>query len=170
MADTETVTLRLPSGEEFDAVVPAGMSDAQIKAYTVSKRPDLFAAAGKPLPGLSQPARPPLPQLSPSEEMPLSQASEDAKGDVWRTLGELGGPAAAGLAIAAGGASLPAIAARTLPPVTAGVKAIGVWAKANPEMAQALHFVLGAALKGVIGGAAAGATYKFVKSFPTPEK
>jgi hypothetical protein len=47
MADKETVTLRLPSGEEIDAVVPAGLSDAEIKVYTMAKRPDLFAKFGK---------------------------------------------------------------------------------------------------------------------------
>jgi hypothetical protein len=163
MADTETVTLRLPSGEEIDAVVPAGLSDAAVRIYALSKRPDLFASLGRPLKGLSQPAQGQLPQLSPSEEMPLSQASEDAKGNVGQTLAELGGPVAAGLAIAGTGAALPAIAARALPPVTEAVKAFGVWAKANPELAGMLHTVLKATLYG-------GTAMKLIKNLPTPEK
>lgn len=42
MADKETVTLKLPSGESVDFVVPGGMSDAEVKTYVLSKRPDLF--------------------------------------------------------------------------------------------------------------------------------
>jgi polyhydroxyalkanoate synthesis regulator phasin len=42
MADKETVTLKLPSGESVDFVVPSGMSDAAIKTLALSKRPDLF--------------------------------------------------------------------------------------------------------------------------------
>jgi hypothetical protein len=166
MANTETVTLRLPSGEEIDAVVPAGMSDAQIKAYTVSKRPDLFAKAGVPLPGLARPANAPLPRLSTSEQMPVSQAETDSQQTgvgVGGTLAQLGGPAAAGLAIARGGAALPVIAARTLPPVTEIVKSFGVWAKANPELAGMLHTVLKATAYGAAG-------MKFIKSLPTQEK
>jgi hypothetical protein len=166
MANTETVTLRLPSGEEIDAVVPAGLSDSQIRAWTVSKRPDLFVSRGKALPGLAQPANARLPQLSPSEEMPVSQAETDSQqtgAGIGGTLAQLGGPAAAGLAIAGTGAALPALAARTLPPVTEAVKAFGVWAKANPELAGALHTVLKATLYG-------GTAFKLIKSLPTPEK
>src|SRR3989442_10338850 len=63
MGDVETVTLVLPSGEQIDAIVPAGMSDAEIKVYTLSRRPDLFASPGKPLRGLAQPAQPTLPRM-----------------------------------------------------------------------------------------------------------
>jgi hypothetical protein len=160
---TETVTLKLPSGEAVDFIIPAGLSDAQAKGFVFSKRPDFFVTPGRPLKGLSQPAQGQLPQLSPSEEMPLSQASEDAKDNVGQTLGELGGPAAAGLAIAGTGAALPALAARALPPVTEAVKAFGVWAKANPELAGALHSVLKATLYG-------GTAFKIIKNLPSPEK
>ena len=166
MADTETVTLRLPSGEEIDAVVPAGLSDAAVRVYALSKRPDLFAKLGQPMKGLSQPVQGRLPQLSPSEEMPLSQAETDSQqtgAGTAGTLAQLGGPAAAGLAIAGGGAAFPALAARALPPVTEAVKAFGVWAKANPELAGMLHTVLKATLYG-------GAAFKLIKNLPTPEK
>ena len=164
--NTETVLLRLPSGETIEAVVPAGLSDAAIRVYTLSKRPDLFAKLGRPLPGLAQPANAPLPQLNPSEEMPVSQAQIDSRQTGVGTLGtlaELGGPATAGLAIAGTGATLPAMAARALPPVTEAVKAFGVWAKANPELAGMLHTVLKATLYG-------GAAFKLIKNLPTPEK
>src|SRR3990167_5928819 len=39
---TETVTFKLPSGEMVDAIIPAGMSDAEAKAFMVAKKPDLF--------------------------------------------------------------------------------------------------------------------------------
>lgn len=38
----ETVTLKLPSGESVDFMVPGGMSDAEVKTFVLSKRPDLF--------------------------------------------------------------------------------------------------------------------------------
>jgi hypothetical protein len=40
--DNETVTLKLPSGEMVDVIVPAGLSDAAIRTLALSKRPDLF--------------------------------------------------------------------------------------------------------------------------------
>jgi hypothetical protein len=47
----ETVTMRLPSGEEIDAIIPAGLSDDQAKSLMRMKRPDLFGApAGMPKP------------------------------------------------------------------------------------------------------------------------
>src|SRR5437899_9634655 len=42
----ETVTVKLPSGEAVDFVIPGGMSDAEAKTYVLSKRPDLFQAPG----------------------------------------------------------------------------------------------------------------------------
>lgn len=45
MADKETVTLKLPSGEMVDFVVPGGMSDSAVKTFVLSKRPDLFKNA-----------------------------------------------------------------------------------------------------------------------------
>lgn len=163
MPETETVTLRLPSGEEIDAVVPAGLSDAAIKVYTLSKRPDLFTSGlpkkgQPPLPGLAGAAQPPLPQLSPSEEMPVSQAEQNARGNVGQTLGELGGPAAAGLAIGAGG---PMAAARALPTAIAGVKAIGAWAK-QPQN-QLLAYFLYKELKQHLGGA-----IRLIEGAPVP--
>lgn len=41
--DKETVTLKLPTGEMVDFVVPGGLSDNEVKAFVMSKRPDLFA-------------------------------------------------------------------------------------------------------------------------------
>lgn len=43
----ETVTLKLPSGEEVDAIVPEGLDDAGVKALVRMKHPDLF---GPPAP------------------------------------------------------------------------------------------------------------------------
>ena len=41
--------MRLPSGEEFDAIIPSGLSDDQAKSLMRMKRPDLFGApAGIP--------------------------------------------------------------------------------------------------------------------------
>jgi hypothetical protein len=55
--------------------------------------------------------RPAAPQLSPSEEMPVAAAEENSKGNVGKTLRELGAPAAAGLAIGGGaGAFAPPLA------------------------------------------------------------
>lgn len=54
MADnTETVTLKLPTGEEVDAIVPAGMSDDEIKTRTKLKYPDMF---GPPAANISKPS------------------------------------------------------------------------------------------------------------------
>lgn len=52
--NTETVTMRLPSGEEIDGVVPAGLSDDEVKSYVRMKRPDLFGAPA----GIQSPANP----------------------------------------------------------------------------------------------------------------
>lgn len=46
--DKETVTLRLPSGENVDFVVPGGMSDAEVRTFVLSKRPDLFKPVTAP--------------------------------------------------------------------------------------------------------------------------
>ena len=40
--DSETVTLRLPSGEEVDAIVPAGMSDEGVRGLMRQKHPEFF--------------------------------------------------------------------------------------------------------------------------------
>ena len=49
MADgTETVTLKLPSGEMVDAVVPAGMPDAAIQNMMRAKHPEFFQSAPAP--------------------------------------------------------------------------------------------------------------------------
>src|SRR5713226_8302923 len=58
MADKETVTLKLPSGEEVDFIVPAGLSDAAVKTFVLSKRPDFFVSPGKSLQGLAGPTQP----------------------------------------------------------------------------------------------------------------
>lgn len=50
LPNNETVTLKLPSGEMVDAVVPAGYSDAQVKLLMQMKRPDLIAPPGVPRP------------------------------------------------------------------------------------------------------------------------
>lgn len=42
--NNETVTLRLPSGEEVDALVPSGMSDGQIHDLMRQKHPEYFSA------------------------------------------------------------------------------------------------------------------------------
>ena len=142
MADKETVTLKLPSGEETDFIIPAGLSDAAAKVFILSKRPDLFTSGmpkkgQPPLPGLAGGAKPPLPQLSPSEEMPVSQAEQNARGNVGQTLGELGGPAATGLALAGGGAAaLP----RAIPAAILGAKSVATWA-AKPENRLTAYFI-----------------------------
>lgn len=46
--NTETVQVKLPSGEMINAVIPAGMDDASAKAYMTSKRPDLFGQQQTP--------------------------------------------------------------------------------------------------------------------------
>ena len=155
--NTETVLWRLPSGEEIEAVVPAGLSDAAIRVYTLSKRPDLFAKLGRPLPGLAQPANAPLPQLSPSEEMPLSQASEDAQGNVGQTLGELGGPALAGLSIAGTGAAILPSAIRATP---AAIQAIKLAGEAHPIVKELLK----TGIKYGVGGAAFHEGQKIMKA------
>jgi hypothetical protein len=200
MADTETVTLRLPSGEEIDAVVPAGMSDAEIRVFTMAKRPDLFEklrkSPGQPLAAMSGAAQPSpqmqgsglanaffsVPNAMMTDEpyssatgvnlqkgqpvLPLSgQQGEDLTQNVSDQFAKSGQMM---MGVGSGLAGAKGLANAALPPLTAGVKAIGVWAKANPEMAYALHWVLGNAIKGAIGGAAFGAAHKFVKGFPTP--
>lgn len=40
--DDETVTLKLPSGEEVDAIVPSGMSDDQVHDLMKQKHPEYF--------------------------------------------------------------------------------------------------------------------------------
>lgn len=49
----ETVTLKLPSGEMVDTIVPAGMSDGDIRQLMKLKRPDL---AGPPAANVAKPA------------------------------------------------------------------------------------------------------------------
>lgn len=44
LPSNETVTLRLPSGEEIDAIVPSGLGDSDVKSYVQMRRPDLFGA------------------------------------------------------------------------------------------------------------------------------
>src|SRR5215468_7013172 len=41
-ANTETVTLKLPSGEMVDFVVPAGLSNDQVKSLAQKKLPEEF--------------------------------------------------------------------------------------------------------------------------------
>lgn len=38
----ETVTFKLPTGEEVDAIIPGGLSDADAKSFIQMKRPDLI--------------------------------------------------------------------------------------------------------------------------------
>jgi len=45
---TETVTLKLPSGEEVDAIVPSGMSDSQVHDLMKQKHPEYFRAPSQP--------------------------------------------------------------------------------------------------------------------------
>jgi hypothetical protein len=52
---SETVTLKLPTGESVDAIVPAGSSDAQIKALMQQKHPEFF----------KQPTQAPIQQTKP---------------------------------------------------------------------------------------------------------
>lgn len=52
-SDSETVSLRLPTGEMVDAIVPSGLSDDEVRSYAQMHRPDLFGApAGVPTPPL----------------------------------------------------------------------------------------------------------------------
>jgi hypothetical protein len=44
LPNNDTITLKLPTGEMVDAIVPAGLSDDQVKSYVRMKRPDLFGA------------------------------------------------------------------------------------------------------------------------------
>lgn len=57
---SETVTIRLPSGEEVDAIVPSGMSDDQVRGLMQQKHPEFF----QPQPPQTTPpqgqTRPPL--------------------------------------------------------------------------------------------------------------
>lgn len=46
-ASNETITLRLPSGEEVDAIVPSGMDDKQVQALMRQKHPEYFRAPDK---------------------------------------------------------------------------------------------------------------------------
>ena len=56
--------MQLPSGEVIDGVVPAGLSDDEVKSYVRMKRPDLFGApAGVPRPSLYAPANAPQSQV-----------------------------------------------------------------------------------------------------------
>lgn len=50
LPSNETVSLKLPSGEMVDAVVPAGYSDQQVKLLMQMKRPDLIAPPSVPNP------------------------------------------------------------------------------------------------------------------------
>jgi hypothetical protein len=49
----ETVSLKLPSGEMVDAIVPAGLNDDQVRLIMRMKRPDLLATS--PRAGMSLP-------------------------------------------------------------------------------------------------------------------
>ena len=51
--NNETVSLKLPSGEMVDAVVPAGLNDDQVRVLMRMKRPDLLATS--PQAGMSLP-------------------------------------------------------------------------------------------------------------------
>lgn len=78
MPDTETVSLKLPSGEEVDAIVPSGMSDSDIKYYTRMKRPDLFGA----------PASAAGPHVTPHDSYLVGDPNEVPTHGVMNTLSE----------------------------------------------------------------------------------
>src|SRR2546427_2661131 len=107
MADKETVTLKLPSGEEVDFIVPAGLSDAAVKTFVLSKRPDFFVSPTKPrLAGIPfPPAQPPTtmdtaglgtatgPGMVPNPKTAIAMAGDDPSGF---TGGAIAGLTAAG--------------------------------------------------------------------------
>jgi hypothetical protein len=58
MPDTETVTLKLPSGEEIDAIVPSGLDDAGVKSLMQMKHPELIGPPGGGVKGVKPPPVP----------------------------------------------------------------------------------------------------------------
>ena len=161
LQSNETVSLKLPTGEMIDAVVPGGLSDEDVKSYVQMKRPELF---GAPQPNPPQPnmqnasfaqdysMEAPQTMDANFQRDPRGMGVSDAdRGATARGLeGEVGKEAVAGAA----GAIVPRVAGAL------GGRAV-VRTLSDPTVQQAIKMKL-------IGGAAttlgAGAAYKFLKS------
>jgi len=141
MADKETVTLKLPSGEEVDFIVPAGLSDAAVKTFVLSKRPDFFVSPTKPrLAGIPfPPAQPPItmdtagpgtatgPGMVPNPKTAIAMAGDDPSGFTGGAIAGLTAAGAAGMALGAGGGTAAGTATlRALAPIAKryGIKAL----------------------------------------------
>ena len=160
----ETVSLKLPSGELVDAVVPPGLSDDQVRVLIRMKRPDLIspppAAQGIPqgLQGAPLQQRFPIvPQQGEDFSQTMQRAAQAGK---TVTPEELQGQAIQGAkmapAVLAGAGAMGAVGAAALAgpgevpnavnaAATAAlphVKALGQWAIENPRLAKALVEVI----------------------------
>lgn len=109
----ETVTLRLPTGEEVDGIIPGGLSDDQAKSYMQMKRPDVFG----PPAGIKAPQQQPMQQVDITGKSQNPQAQFAGLPGAWGNRpvqgkdlipGSIAGGAAAAVAS-------PTLAAGTLP-------------------------------------------------------
>ncbi len=138
LQSNETVSLKLPTGEMIDAVVPGGLSDEDVKSYVQMKRPDLFGAPGAqpkpPQQPMSQSAwgsidqsDPSIPKFGGMHGGSYDIAPRDSQGQIspdTLKAEAIGGTAgiASSFAPAAARASLPFIAAQAAKhPIIAGV-------------------------------------------------
>ena len=71
--DKETVTLKLPSGETVDVIVPSGLDDSQVKALLRQKRPELFGPTQELPDTMAQAREMSLRALSPATQQEAAQ-------------------------------------------------------------------------------------------------
>src|ERR1700756_4142933 len=82
----ETVTLKLPSGESVDAIVPAGSSDAQVKALMQQKHPEFFKQSVAPTQMEQQLNKEAEPWRKVSTSAGLLSQAKDVPGAIWQGL------------------------------------------------------------------------------------
>lgn len=150
MADKETVTLKLPSGESVDFVVPGGMSDSEVKTFVLSKRPDLFQQQP---PDANAQAKQVLQNIPQYTSPAAGREANDPKNAYMQQnapmmYGAAGGMAGGALAPSAAGLPAPIRALATSSSIGAGVGA-GQLALDPTKPAQALNTAAGATATGM---------------------
>lgn len=148
MADKETVTLKLPSGESVDFIVPGGLSDAEVKTFVLSKRPDLFQQQASGAPDVNAQAKQVLQNIPQYTSPAAGREANDPKNAYMQQnapmmYGAAGGMAGGALAPSAAGLPAPIRALATSSSIGAGAGA-GQLALDPTKPAQALNTAAGA--------------------------
>ena len=105
-SNTETVRMHLPSGETINGVVPAGLSDDEVKSYVRMKRPDLFGAPA----GIQAPQNPIQQDIESRARAPLAGVPGGSSNPVAATPGytaAVGAPVGGAAAYMGGVVALP---------------------------------------------------------------